>query len=284
MGQKSNLLTLKSASLPHIFASNSKIFFSIYKFVELLTRLFFSRGVWVIKKTFQIDNNFIFVNLALFFYNHKITLLKNKNFVKKQQDNFLSQKRTKSLFFNLLQKYCLKYKLNSFLFNFKVLNGFVKKKPLSFLFKKLKYFISFMFARRFNLFLDFLKITSLFIDNLLTVSTYTVFLCQIFKNISHRLHNKYFAFLKTLFKLILNFSEKRIGLNSDINKPLAGFKLIISGRLRNKDRSSSRLLLLGSIPTHSFSKDIDFASSPVHTLYGVFGFKLWAFRKNIHNT
>lgn len=272
MGQKSNLLTLKTKNIASIFVSNPKTFYPLYYFIELLTRLFILRGVWVVTKNFQLDNNCVFTHFSLFFYNAKITGLKNKKSFKRGQRTTSS--KTNSLFFDILKKYCVKYKLNSFVFHFKVLNNSIQKKSTVFLFKKLKYFMTLMFSRRFNLFVDFIKVTNLLIINLLSIDMYLFFLGQIFKNISHRLHNKFFSFIKTVFKTILNSSKNNIH--------IAGFKFIVAGRLRNKDRSSSRLLLLGSIPTHSFAKDISFSTCSVHTLYGVFGFKLWVFKKFIN--
>ena len=60
---------------------------------------------------------------------------------------------------------------------------------------------------------------------------------------------------------------------------LAGLKFLLSGRIRGKSRSSSTLIQLGNVPTQTIIKKIDFASSHVYTLYGVFGIKMWSYFK-----
>lgn len=54
---------------------------------------------------------------------------------------------------------------------------------------------------------------------------------------------------------------------------------MVSGRIRGKPRSSSTLIQSGNVPTQSITKDIDFASSHIYTLYGVFGIKIWSYFK-----
>ena len=60
---------------------------------------------------------------------------------------------------------------------------------------------------------------------------------------------------------------------------LCGVKFLLSGRIRGKSRASSNLIQIGSTPTQTLSKTIDFATDHVYTLYGVFGIKMWTYLK-----
>jgi ribosomal protein S3 len=63
------------------------------------------------------------------------------------------------------------------------------------------------------------------------------------------------------------------------SKP-AGIKLMMSGRLKGKERGSSHLLSIGKVPIQSFSKTIFYAAEHIHTVYGVYGIKAWFFFDN----
>ena len=72
--------------------------------------------------------------------------------------------------------------------------------------------------------------------------------------------------------------------SNSINKTnynLCGVKFLLSGRIRGKSRSSSNLIQIGSVPTQTISKTIDYATSHVYTLYGVFGIKVWTYFKKL---
>jgi ribosomal protein S3 len=57
-----------------------------------------------------------------------------------------------------------------------------------------------------------------------------------------------------------------------------GVKFIISGRLKGKQRSDSKLIKVGKVPTQTFSKKVDFFTQSSHTMYGVFGLKFWIYK------
>jgi hypothetical protein len=160
--------------------------------------------------------------------------------------------------------------------NFKVVNFFVKKKDLIFFFTNLKIFVPSMFLRRFNFFIDFLKITSLFFNDFsVSLENYTKVIGRIFKFLSKRLHNKFLTFIKTLFRLLLFYSTN----NKLMSKKLEGFKFLLAGRFQAKERSSTKLIQVGTVPIQSFCCKIDYSIVDIYTLYGVFGIKLWSYRK-----
>jgi len=128
-----------------------------------------------------------------------------------------------------------------------------------------------LFVRRFKLFIDFLKIVSLFEQKKVKTEVLLFLLGQIFKILPKRKHNIFLIFLKVLFTSLIN--------NVSTKNSILGLKFIVNGRLKGKPRSTSAIILVGLVPVQSLSKDIDFAKLHVNTILGVFGFQLWVYRK-----
>jgi ribosomal protein S3 len=83
-------------------------------------------------------------------------------------------------------------------------------------------------------------------------------------------------FLKVLFKSLIEISNNST--NKNVNS-VSGIKLLISGRLKGKPRSSTSCIQVGSIPSQSLDKNVNFSKIHVYTLYGAFGFKIWVHKK-----
>ena len=130
-----------------------------------------------------------------------------------------------------------------------------------------------MFIRRFNFFIDFLKMTALFLKSLVPLNVYVTFLGQIFKYLTKRYHNRFLSFLKSLFSSLISLSKLKSSENS-----ILGIKCILKGRLRGKDRASVSNLKVGVIPLQSLDKKILFHKLHIYTIYGVYGFKVWLYR------
>jgi hypothetical protein len=267
MSQKSNVLTLRHKQKLEIQVFITRYWNSFFKLSGLINRLFLIKGVSVLKSYLGLDNNLIFFDFIIF-YNHFKLILYKKKFINKQ--TFLI-KNIKSIdFFSLLIKnYLKKFMYNSYILKFKVLNSFIEKKILKSLYKKLKIFVSNIFNRRFNFFIDFLKMTVLFLKNCyVNLNNYIFIIGKIFKSLSKRLHTKFISFIKNLFTLLTSFNKSSV----------KGLKFILSGRFRAKERASSKIVQIGHIPIQSFNKNIDFSSLHVYTLYGVFGIKIWIYQ------
>jgi ribosomal protein S3 len=82
--------------------------------------------------------------------------------------------------------------------------------------------------------------------------------------------------LKLIFKNLILASKDFEGKNK---KSILGIKLIVSGKIKGKPRSSTTCIQVGSVPSQSLDKDVDFSKLHVYTLYGVFGFKIWIYKK-----
>ena len=152
----------------------------------------------------------------------------------------------------------------------------MNSKLLNFLYLKFKKFTNTIFQRRFNLFIDFLKLTTLFCQNEVTVEYYLILLAQIFRSIAKRLHTQFFILLKIIFKILVDDINK---LNLNLVK-FSGIKCIISGKLQGKARATKRLIVEGSVPTQTLAKSLYFAKTHTYTLLGAFGFKIWILKKN----
>jgi hypothetical protein len=150
-----------------------------------------------------------------------------------------------------------------------VLNKFNDSKLILFLYEKTNRYLKTLFGRQFNLYLDFLKISSLLINDLINPSVFLFILSLIFKNISKRNHSRFFSFIKFYFNLVI-FGLTGFPL---LSRCIKGLRLNISGRLQGKPRSSNIFLSEGSLPMQSFSKNSFSFNKTVHTKLGAFGLK-----------
>jgi small subunit ribosomal protein S3 len=62
-----------------------------------------------------------------------------------------------------------------------------------------------------------------------------------------------------------------------------GIKIRMSGRLNGVEIARSEFYSEGQIPLHTFRADIDYATCPANTTYGVIGVKVWINRGLVFN-
>lgn len=272
MGQKANQLTLNKNYLQLNLASiNNKVFFNSLKFLKFFEFLLKKRGVIVLKQTFNIMNNQGYLIGELFFSTTKVNYYKKKlkfSEIKKNNRNL----KLSLLFFKVLNL----LKTNLIILTYSSVNKLVNSNLLNFFYLKFNKFTNTIFQRRFNLFIDFLKLTTLFCQNKVTVEYYIILLAQIFRSIAKRLHTQFFTFLKMVFKTVVIDIHK---LNLALVK-ISGIKCLISGKLQGKARATKCLIVEGSVPTQTLSKNLFFAKAHVYTLLGAFGLKIWVLKKN----
>jgi hypothetical protein len=274
MGQKANVLTLRTAN-PNISLTtfNTNLFKNYLNFIHFFQRALYLKGIWVANQTVNSSGNTTELNLSLYYRSFKILIYKRRK-LKKLLIKALVFKKKKFKIHLLFSKYFSFFKSKLFLLNIKNINKQLNKKILIFFFKKLKPFIKNFFSRRFNLFIDFLKITTLLYQNKINISTYLLLLANTFKNLSKRSHGRFFSFLSVLFKLLLSPIFKKMGAKSHIK----GLKFSISGRLSGKARSSYNYIKEGQVPIQSLSKNIEFAKMHVYNLLGAFGIRIWLYK------
>ena len=272
MGQKSNLLTLqknKSKELS-LQTRNPKMFLKGHVFLNKFERLLNKKNILISEKELNFESNKAFLNVSVFFRSNKTLFYRRKGFISsfRSSDNH----SLKPLFFSNFKELCNNL-LSVKLIN---LNNFLDKDLLNSFYKNFKRFVGVLFNRRFNLFIDFLKINSLFLKSKVSVKLYLLILGQIFKILPKSKHGRFLLFLKVLFKSLIEISNNSI--NKNVNSVL-GIKLLISGRLKGKPRSSTSCIQVGSIPSQSLDKNVNFSKIHVYTLYGAFGFKIWVHKK-----
>jgi len=70
----------------------------------------------------------------------------------------------------------------------------------------------------------------------------------------------------------------KMGIKKAMEAGAKGVKIQIAGRLNGVEISREELYKEGNIPLHTLRADIDYASLPANTAYGVIGVKVWIYR------
>lgn len=264
MGQKSNLETLrKSKHQLNLITQNPKEFVYGLKFLEFFNNLLSKKKILVIKKNLNFESNKLFLNFVLFFQTTKLLNFQTKLVTK----TFNSDKLNFSFIYPLIKNHFYLLNNNFIQVSLTNLNCDINKKLLTIFFNKLRRFSGILFERRFNLFIDFIKVSVLFNMNKISSKTFLFLIGRIFRTLPKRKHNIFLIFLKTTFQILIN------------KKSILGIRLLINGRLNGKPRSNSASILMGFTPIQSLSKNIEYSKLNVYTLNGAFGFKLWVYRE-----
>lgn len=274
MGQKVNLITLRSEKFQkNIYSSTESIF--VYSFLELLKIFFWQNKIFLTQITLYLQNNkiyytfFIFFRVVklLFFFGKRCKKVKN---IKKVKIN--SYSKLKNVFSPLIF-----LKKNLFIFKFVNLNYFLKKKYklTYFFFKKFKKAGLILFPRRYNFFLDFIQITILFIENKINIKFFINIFVEIFRILQKKKHAKFLSFFSTYFNELLLRTNKKL-----LSTTILGVKFMLSGKIKGKPRSSTFNQVFGTVPIQTLRYNIEYSRAHAFTLYGVFGIKLWVFRKS----
>jgi len=264
MANPSNLATLRTNSELKVSEFNTKKFLFNLLFIKYLEKSLKNKNIFIQNCSMNVVSNNLHINMYCFFSTKKMNFYRSLLNSKKRRKN-LKKKQSLFSFF-----YSLKSEFKMVVFSIKTLNKFINTENILFFYLNFKKFRGLLFGRKLNLFYDFLKITSLFVNKHLSISSFLYYISQLFCFLIKKKHNSFLFFLKTLFQLLVN--EKKYG--------IAGLKFLISGKISGKTRSGSHKILVGSVPLQSLNKNIQMSKSHVYTIYGVFGFKLWVCEKN----
>lgn len=264
MGQKSNTLTLRTyKERLDLRSTNSKETLDLIESINVLKRSFDKKGIIIAYHTINTMSQTCYLTLNVFYKTER--LLKFRKIIrlslKKLKKN---AKKNKILTTQLFNK---TFANKLLILNMVLLNKSINKKILKFLYNDFKSFKNMLFSRRFNLFIDFLKLTSLFVEQKIDIKVYLPVLGRIFKILPKRMHSKFFFFLKHLIKVLID--------KTNIDTKVKGVHVVINGKLKGKLRSSTLKMLVGKIGTQTISSKIDFSKLHVFTMYGTFGFKMW---------
>ncbi len=271
MGQKSNLLTLRKKKHSNFLNLQAKDFIYGDEFLKNLKKLFYIKSCFLVNSSLNILGNKTFLVLSIFFSTNKINMYKKKTYflkTKKKNKNFTENLLLSKLYKKIVNKLCT----NLIFISVKNLNIQQSKPNFLILFSKFRKYHSTLFPRRFNFFIDFLKISILFVESKINIQFYLEILGRVFKILPKRRHNFFLVFIQQLFKFFINDYNIKNSLS------LKGVKFMISGRIQAKPRAKFKYFQLGKTPTQSISLDVDFSKQHIYTIYGVFGLKIWTFR------
>jgi small subunit ribosomal protein S3 len=270
MSQKANLLTIRKHNFfLNLLNLNTNMFLYGQNVLNSLKRLGLKKNVLLINENANFYSNKMYLNFDLFFSTKKLKAYKKlKRIINTNKEN---------LFYNSALLDTIKFlQVNFIVTKFKVLNKEINKIFLLYLFKKLKIHIKYLFERRYSLFIDFLKLTTLYFNDQISTKVYLSILAEIFKYLKKKQHAKFISFIKKLFSLLI-FESKKYQVKNKIY--LKGVKFRINGRIKGKAKASSFYNQIGHIPVQSLSTKIDFAKARVYTQnFGVLGFKIWVYK------
>ena len=105
-----------------------------------------------------------------------------------------------------------------------------------------------VFARRDNLFFDYLKITFLFSKGLVNLEVFLFFLAEIFKFLPKHKHVRFMNLLKKTFAILVNSSSLK-----ETNS-LGGIRFAAAGKLKGKLRKSKTIFKWVNYPSNLFQK------------------------------
>lgn len=273
MAQKSNLITLRKKQKNLNFISNEKEstkFLHGLQFLKSFGQLLKRKNILLVESKLNFISNQSYLDLTLFYKVAKLGKYKKKISKKSRNLNFASIGiiRFLSQEFSLLKSNFITMKLN-------VINRKINKRLVRLFYSSMRRFSNSLFARRFNFFVDFLKASSLFTEDYLSIQAYLHFLGQVFKALQKKTHSRFLLFVRTIFETIIFDSKiRRISKKSNVK----GVKFVINGKLKGKTRSSSSCHQFGNVPNSSLTKNIAFSKLHVYTLYGVFGLRAWTNR------
>ena len=276
MGQKSNTLTLRKSYIEtNVSSITSSLLLNSLRFLTYLNYIFNKRGVSIMAETLNVVNNQLVIRLELFYKSFKVSSYKSK--IKHQSQERLTFKK----YLKFVKLFSLFKKSSQTLVKVstKTLNKNINSKLIILLFSRTKKFIGNIFSRRFNLYLDFLKLSNLYMLNFISTKQYLILIAQVFKFVPKKAHSKFIAFLKTLFQFFIIESKKYSKSVSTISsKSILGIKFTINGKLQGKARATGSFLQEGSIPIQTLSANIEYFQVTTFTLLGTFGLKMWVYR------
>jgi hypothetical protein len=184
-------------------------------FIETLRNALAKKHILLSNAQINLHGSIFLLELSIFFRYKKIKFyLKKRN--KRNKNTFLKAFSTPIKIFKTNQILIKTENLTKKI-NFKISINFLKN------FKRFK---NILFSRRFDLFADFINLSSLLIKGLLSVAAYLILLKQIFSIILKKKHAQYFLFINILLKKLIKGS-------------VLGLKFSIAGRLKGKPRANT---------------------------------------------
>lgn len=220
----------------------------VYKLRNLIKSFANKKDVIVSHLTLIFDGKILMFNTEVYYKTRK--LLKYKKRLKRK-------KGVKTTAFSNAS--------NPFLIKISNLNMLIHRQKTTKMYVEFKKFEKVLFARSLNLFMDFLKVSSLLEQKKINANVFLYILGQVFKNLHKKKHSRFISFIKVCFDYFLKHYSQE----------LFGLCFIISGRLRGKPRSSVVKVENGVLNLNTINSKVQYCQLHVYTWYGAFGLKLW---------
>jgi len=230
---------------------------------ELLKKGLLDKDIIVSDLNINQLNNTNYLNLNVFLRTNKLIKYRRLNKSAKQKSNTMN--KDLNILTHLFKKNHsnLHFNANNIVINIKNINAFINNSNLDDFFDTFKKFNNSLFTRGYNLFLDFVKLTTLLNDKQIQADTYLLTLGLIFKNLNKKKHSTFIQFIKTICDSLID------------RKIIKGIKFSISGRILGKTRASCVKVERGAIALNTIDSNNQFAKAHVYTIYGAYGLKLW---------
>lgn len=272
-----NILKLKKVTLANknyindvtILSFNKKQTINLINYYNYFKQALRLKNVYIDNASFSILNKQTFITVNLYFSALKLALLKKKATFKSSKTNYnLSTKSP------IISKQFLKAnQINNCILKITNINKQINVSKSLTLYNTLKSSISNLLKKKRYLLIDFIRITTLLIENKISGKLFAAFIGQIFAILSKKSHNRFFLILKKIFKTII--LDTKLPENT---AKIQGIKFKISGRIRGKTRADTRIITVGTVALQSESKHIEYFKQHIYTLHGAFGLKLWIYR------
>ena len=263
MGQKTNKQTLYKNLVTEHFYLN-KFFVKQYLINKNLAKLFLLKGSLLLQFNLTFSINKVIILYSYYIFSRKISFFKRLGI----NSLFNKVKLQTNIFEQLLKNKLKFFRVNFIIYKFSCLNNKINKIHLTFVYSIFKKYLNFLFVKKFNLFIDFLKILILFNNYTanLELQSFIYILGMIFKNLHKKIHSKFFVFLNSVIKFLIQ---------NKFFKNILGIKFKVSGKLKGKPIASTFVCIKGKISTQTFINNVKYVQEDIFTKYGVFGFKFW---------
>lgn len=249
MSKLSDLTTLRCTNF-NLSSHDNKITLKNLLLFYSIEYCLFKKDVSVSRFQLIENNNKLYLNLELFYRTRKVV----------KYDFYFKNLRADN---NVKLIPLLPLNNKVIYISIKNLNSFLTRKFILKTYKVVLKISSSLFSRRFTLFVDFVKLTSLFVENRISVKLYLMYIGYIFKFIQKRRHGKFIFFIKNLLSYLTTYPN------------IKGLRFEISGRISGKPRSRVMCINKGNLQLQSLSNSIEYSKAHVYTVYGAFGIKLW---------
>jgi hypothetical protein len=274
MSQKSNLQTIRPFfRSSNLFNLSNTYFLKSLNFLSFL-KFFFNKKFFV---PIDVTLNFVGARavFSIVFYSRTVKIIRFSRRLR-----FLkSYVKCRPSFINFVLDNLQRWKINLISIKFtlvnKVFSHLKKSRFLQVLFLTHRSFRDSVFVRRDGLFFDYLKIVFLFSKGVVNSRILLFFLSEIFKYLPKYKHIKFISLLKKTFNILVD----PVFFRGSDKISIHGIKFSIAGKFKGKLRKSRVSIQVGKVPVQSISKDVEFSKINVFTRYGVFGLKLWIYRK-----